>query len=384
VQGGRWCCSRWVPEPFSAPSICSPCAAFICSEIRSLRHCTLALTEAALFATNVQLVVFLPALEHAPDQMALRPLATVNVMDVPVANGADPLLPTVTLSPAGVDTMRSPLRPEADTVTVTFCGGGGGGVAAVTVAVVVCDMPLYVAVIVTEVVVLTVEVATVKPAAVAPAPTVTLAGRLATPGLLLDRETTAPPAGAPPDNDTNAEVFAPPATLDGLTVTLCRVGPALAGVTVSVALRVEPFSVAVIVTSVLAATADVETTNVPVKPFGATVVVAGTLATAGLLLDREITPPSVAATSVTAVPLDPSPPTTVEGLRPRVESCAGGGAACGVKLRTADHAPATPAELTPRTRQKFVVVASPDVEYCDAVTLWSRTNGAVNALESSI
>ena len=55
-----------------------------------------------------------------------------------------------------------------------------------------------------------------------------------------------------------------------------------------------------------------------------------------------------------------------------------------MKLRTTDHAPATPAELTPRTRQKCVVVASPDVEYWEAVTLWSRTNGAVNALESRL
>jgi hypothetical protein len=348
-----------------------------------LRHCTLALTDAALFATNVQLVVFLPPLEHAPDQMAVRPLETLNVTDEPVENDAEPLLPTVTLMPAGFETMRSPLRPDAETETVTVCGGGGGGAVAVTVAVAVRDIPAYVAVMVTDVVVLTVEVATVKPALVAPAATVTFSGTLATPGLLLDRDTTAPPAGAPPDSDTNAEVFDPPATLDGLTVTPCRVGPAPAGVTVNVALRVEPFMVAVIVTSVLVVTAEVETTNVPVKPFGATVVVAGTLATAGLLLYSEITPPSVAATSVTAVPLDPSPPTTVEGLRPRVDSCAGGGAACGVKLRTVDHAPATPAELTPRTRQKCVVVASPDVENCDAVTLWSRTKGAVNALESS-
>jgi hypothetical protein len=106
-----------------------------------LGHCTFAVTEAALFATNVQLVVLLPALEQAPDQMALRPLDTVNLTEVPDANDADPVLPTATLIPVGVETMRSPLRPDAVTVTVTFCGGGGGGVAAVTVAVVVRDIP---------------------------------------------------------------------------------------------------------------------------------------------------------------------------------------------------------------------------------------------------
>jgi hypothetical protein len=80
----------------------------------------LALTEVALFATNVQLVVFLPALEQAPDQMALRPLDAVNVTDVPAANDAEPLLPTVTSIPAGVETMCTPLRPDADTEMVTF------------------------------------------------------------------------------------------------------------------------------------------------------------------------------------------------------------------------------------------------------------------------
>lgn len=92
--------------------------------------------------------------------------------------------------------------------------------------------------------------------------------------------------------------------------------------------------------------------NVPVKPFGATVVVAGTLATAGLLLESEITAPSVAEVSITTVPDDASPPMTDDGLRSIVESCDGGGAVCGMKLRTADHGPTVPAELTPRTRQK--------------------------------
>ena len=204
----------------------------------------------------------------------------------------------------------------------------------------------------TDVVELTLVVATVKPAAVVPSATVTLDGTLTTPGLLLDSETVAPPTGAPPDSDTNADVLFPPVTLDGLTVTLCRVGPAAAGVTVSSAERDAPLYVAVIVTVVLAATADVEMVNVPVKPFCATVVVAGTLATAGLLLESEITAPLVAEVSITTVPEDAFPPMTDDGLTSIVDSCAGGGAVCGVKLRTADHGPVTPAELTPRTRQK--------------------------------
>ena len=77
----------------------------------------------------------------------------------------------------------------------------------------------------TGVFVLTLVVVTVKPTAVVPAPTVTLAGTLATVGLLLVNDTTAPAGGAPPDNITNPEVGEPPTTLGGLTVTLCRVGP---------------------------------------------------------------------------------------------------------------------------------------------------------------
>ena len=69
---------------------------------------------------NVQLRVLLPPLEQAPDQIASRPLLTVNVMAVPAANVPEPLLPTLTLIPAGLDVMRSPLRPLAVTVKVAF------------------------------------------------------------------------------------------------------------------------------------------------------------------------------------------------------------------------------------------------------------------------
>ena len=94
-----------------------------------------------------------------------------------------------------------------------------------TVAVAVTDVPLYVAVMVTVVVVETVAVVTVNPRAVVPSVTVTLEGMLTTLGLLLDRATVAPPVGAPPDSETNADVLLPPVTLDGLTVTLCSVTP---------------------------------------------------------------------------------------------------------------------------------------------------------------
>jgi hypothetical protein len=62
----------------------------------------------------------------------------------------------------------------------------------------------------------TTDVFTMKVALVAPATTVTLAGTLATEGLLLERETTAPPLGAGPLNVTVPVDELPPVTLDGL------------------------------------------------------------------------------------------------------------------------------------------------------------------------
>ena len=59
-----------------------------------------------------------PPLEQAPDQIASRPLVTLSVIEVPVANDAEPVLPTLTLIPAGFDMTRSPLRPVAETVSV--------------------------------------------------------------------------------------------------------------------------------------------------------------------------------------------------------------------------------------------------------------------------
>lgn len=66
---------------------------------------------------NVQLLRLLPALEQAPDQIASRPFETVSVTEAPIVNDADPVLPTATLNPAGLDVTRSPLRPLAVNVS---------------------------------------------------------------------------------------------------------------------------------------------------------------------------------------------------------------------------------------------------------------------------
>ena len=69
---------------------------------------------------KVHVFVLFPPLEQAPDQIALRPLETLRVMDVAVVNEADAVLPTATLIPAGLDVTHSPLRPLAVTVSVAL------------------------------------------------------------------------------------------------------------------------------------------------------------------------------------------------------------------------------------------------------------------------
>lgn len=192
----------------------------------------LAVTVAFPLSVKVQVLALLPLLEHAPDQMTSRPLVALNVIVVPAVNGADPLAPTATLIPAGLDVTLSPLRPVAVTVSVAVWPGG------VTVRVAVRVWAPALAVTVTGVELVTELVLIAKAAVVAPAATATLVDTLAAVELV-ESVTTIPPDGAAAVREIVPCADVPPVTVVGLTDTDDSVA-AIGGVTVSVVLPLVP------------------------------------------------------------------------------------------------------------------------------------------------
>ena len=89
-------------------------------------YCTFAVTDEFAFNVSLQVLALAPPLEHAPLQMASRPLLMLSVTAVPGANCADPVLPVVTLRPAGFEITRSPLRPPAVTASDMLVGATTG------------------------------------------------------------------------------------------------------------------------------------------------------------------------------------------------------------------------------------------------------------------
>src|SRR5437899_12062569 len=85
---------------------------------------TLAVSEPAAFRVKVQVGVLAPPLLHTPDQITDRPLVTPRVMLVPTGKVAEPVNPTGTLRPAGVDETVSPARPVAVRVSSAVAGAG--------------------------------------------------------------------------------------------------------------------------------------------------------------------------------------------------------------------------------------------------------------------
>jgi hypothetical protein len=180
---------------------------------------------------------------------------------------------------------------------------------ALTVRVVVRATP-YVPEIVTEVFTATGDVVIVNVALVAPAAIVTLAGTWTADVLLLDRVTTAPPMGAFPLRVTVPVELLPPTTEVGDLLT----DDNDAAVTVRVALALTP-RVAVITDVVVEVTPRVVTVKVvDVLPAG-TVMLAGVVAAALLLLLKVTTAPAVGAAAFrTTVPVELLPPTTLLGF----------------------------------------------------------------------
>src|SRR5712692_8206840 len=95
---------RAVGSPSTRPELTNPAPG---------PYWTLAVTDAAAFIVRLQFFHLAPPLEQPPDQMASRPLLTVSVTRVPVAKLAVPVLPTFTVSPAGLEDTDSPERPVA-------------------------------------------------------------------------------------------------------------------------------------------------------------------------------------------------------------------------------------------------------------------------------
>jgi hypothetical protein len=138
------------------------------------------------------------------------------------------------------------------------------------------------------------------------------------------------------------------------------------------------------VTGVLVVTADVVAANVALVAPAAMVTLAGRVATAVLLLESDTTAPPVGAADVNvAVPVDPFPPTTVEGLTATDDTVAAAGVPCGVKLRVEENGPNTPAEFCARTRHHNCCAGRPLRVACDAVTVEFAVKGAAMVDEVS-
>jgi hypothetical protein len=228
---------------------------------------------------------------------------------------------------------RVPEAPLIDSeyVPAGVPGGGGG----VTVSEPFSVVPPYEAATVTVAEEVTLLVAAVNAALVAPAATVTLVGTVTRAGLLLVRETSAPPLGAGALRVTRPEDGDPPTTVLGVSVSDVRVGPAVGwGVTVREAVCVRPELEAEMVTVVEAAEDEVVTWKATAVAPEGTVTLAGTVATAVLLLEREKdTPPLGAEVFRVIRPVDEFPALTLVGLSASengvAEFCGEGGGGVG-------------------------------------------------------
>lgn len=251
------------------------------------------------------------------------PPGTVTV-DGTVATAVLPLESVTTTPPAGAAFTRVtvPVDVAPPTTDVGFRVREDRAPGAVTVSVAVCVRPPEEALIVTGVEVETVEVVTVKVTLVAPAARLTLVGTVATEVLLLDSVIKAPPDGAPALKVTVPAEVLVPTTVLGLKLSEARVP---GGVTVRVAVGSAAPYEAAIVTEVETDTVFVYTMKVALDEPAGMVTFVGTVATAELVLDNDISaPPEGAAPFSVTVPVVDVVPTTDVGLNASEDKVAGG------------------------------------------------------------
>lgn len=166
--------------------------------------------------------------------------------------------------------------------------------------------------------------------------TVTVAGTVAIDVLLLASDTVAPPVGVGAVNVNVAEVRVVPVwTVEGLSEMDSSAPPGCGGgggVTAMVAVRVTPLYVAETTAVVVSVTGLVDAnvgTTLLLTPAG-TVIVSGTVTTAGLLLENATTAPPLGAGAVNVTVAEAvEPPCTLAGLRLTVSNAAVGAGGAG-------------------------------------------------------
>jgi hypothetical protein len=169
---------------------------------------------------------------------------------------------------------------------------------AVTIAVVSTTTPIVLIANVTE---------------VWPCGTTTEGGGM-TAGLSLESPTTTPPAGACPERVTVPFADVPPTTDEGVMLKLTGTAAKMS----SVADAVDNMNVPVIVAVMSAVTVVVSIVKVASVSPSLTVTVDGTVAAGLSELNEIVIPPGGAASSSVTVPVEESPPGTLEGSMPIV------------------------------------------------------------------